>query len=184
MGLVLAAHEKERMMLMRNQWLIVQWLVGILGAALLLSGCGGANSLQRQALMVKDVRVATGVTPDRPAAVYFTIEGGPEATRLVSVQAEMAQRTEIHEHAMVDGMMTMRKVPFVAVPALEKVAFKPGGYHVMVWGINPAAIKADRFPMVFIFANGDRIIGEGTFLKPGEDRNAAASGADGEHKGH
>ncbi len=142
----------------------------ILGAAImaaaLLSGCDGANSLKKEALMVTNVRVAQAATPDRPSAVYFTIEGGPVATRLVAVQATAAQRVEMHETLMENGMATMKPLKFADVPKLKNVEFKPGGKHVMAWGINAGAVKANKFPMVFMFTNGDNIAVDGVFMTP------------------
>ncbi len=143
---------------------------GIFGAAalvaLVLSGCDGANSLKKEALLVTDVRVALAATPDRPSAVYFTIEGGPVATRLVAVQAKAAQRVEMHETVMENGMATMKPLKFAEVPKLKNVEFKPGGKHVMAWGVNAGAVKANKFPMVFMFTNGDNIEVDGVFMSP------------------
>ena len=54
----------------------------------------------------------------------------------------------------------MKPLTSVDVPAKSRVEFKQGGKHVMVWGINPAAVAAGKMPMTFVFSNGDRIEGE------------------------
>jgi periplasmic copper chaperone A len=148
-------------------------------ATALVACDGGANSLKKEALLVTDVRVTTPATKDAPAAAYFTIEGGPVATRLVAVQAAAAQRVEMHETVKENGMTAMKPLKFVDVPKLKNVEFKPGGKHVMLWGVNAGAIKDNKFPMVFTFTNGDRIMVDGVFISPEEQ---AKSGA--EHEGH
>ena len=46
------------------------------------------------------------------AAGYLTIKnGGATPDRLVSATADIAERAEIHEMSMTDGMMKMREVP-------------------------------------------------------------------------
>ena len=61
------------------------------------------------------------------AAGYLTIKnGGAAPDRLVSATADIAERTEIHEMSMTDGMMKMRQVTDgVAVPAGGSVALAP-----------------------------------------------------------
>jgi periplasmic copper chaperone A len=159
---------------MRNVFPIVAFLA--------LGACdGGANGLKTEALMVTNVRVALAASPDRPSAIYFTVEGGPVATRLVSVAAPSAQRVEMHETMMENGMVTMKPLMFVDVPKLKNVEFKPGGKHVMAWGINAGAVRVNKFPMEFMFTNGDRILVDAVFEKPGA---AAKAGSAGEHEGH
>lgn len=64
---------------------------------------------------------------------YLAIENtGQEADRLVSVSAPFAGRSEMHEMAVTNGVMTMRPLDQgVVLPPGGKVEFKPGGYHIM-----------------------------------------------------
>lgn len=92
-----------------------------------------------------------------PSAVYFTITGGPEDVKLLAVLAPQAQRAEIHEATSDNGVVSMKQLTSVDVPAKSRVEFKSGGKHVMLWGINPIAIQAGTMPMTFVFSNNDRI---------------------------
>ena len=69
---------------------------------------------------------------------FLTITNtGTTADRLVSVSADVSQKVEIHEMAIVDGVMRMRALDGgLAVPAGGEVALKPGGYHVMFIGLK------------------------------------------------
>jgi periplasmic copper chaperone A len=71
------------------------------------------------------------------AGGYFSIENaGPAPDRLVSLTADVAPRSEIHEMKMDNGTMIMRPVAGgLVVPAGGKVELKPGGYHIMFVGI-------------------------------------------------
>lgn len=88
---------------------------------------------------------------------YLSIENkGATPDRLVSVSAPFAGRTEIHEMATKDGVMTMRPMADgVTVPPGQKVEFKPGGYHIMFMDLK-APLK-----------QGERVKGTLTFEKAG-----------------
>jgi periplasmic copper chaperone A len=147
-------------------------------AALTLAACGEAQG-ERQILRVVSGHVAMPATPDRPAAGYFTVEGGSAPVELVAVTADLAQRVEMHETVKEDGMTAMRELKSAAVPVQGKLEFKPGGNHLMIWNINGAAVRAGRLPMVFIFSNNERIMFDLKIKTPEE----AAKAGD-EHAGH
>lgn len=69
-------------------------------------------------------------------AAYMTITNTGGADRLVSATASNAEHVEIHEHIEKDGMMQMRQVSHVDIPAKGAVKFAPGGYHLMVFGVQ------------------------------------------------
>lgn len=106
-------------------------------------------------------------------AGYVTIRNsGTAPDRLVSAAAEVAGKVEIHEMAMADGVMKMRQVQGIDIPAGKSAELKPGGYHIMFMGLKQP-LKA-----------GDTIKGSLTFEKAGtipvEFKVEAMSG--GEHK--
>ena len=55
---------------------------------------------------------------------------------LVSADSNIAQNVELHEHTMYKGMMKMQQVKSILIPANSTVELKPGGYHVMLIGLN------------------------------------------------
>lgn len=76
-------------------------------AALTLGACDdGAGN--RQLLRVASGHIVLPATPDRPAAGYFTVEGGDAPVDLVAVTADLAQRVEMHETVREQGMTSMR----------------------------------------------------------------------------
>lgn len=105
---------------------------------------------------------------DSPSAGYFTVHGGEAPVTLRGVLTDRAQRVEMHESVEQGGMMTMRPVESVDVPAKGTVVFAPGGKHIMLWGVNPAAVEQGKMPLTFLFSNGDRIIVDAVVQKPKE----------------
>ncbi|MGD2139148.1 MAG: copper chaperone PCu(A)C [Burkholderiales bacterium] len=69
------------------------------------------------------------------AGVYFDLKSVRDA-KLVGVQTSMTDKAEIHIMSMDDGVMRMRPVASIDLPAGETVKFKPGGYHVMLFDLK------------------------------------------------
>lgn len=124
-------------------------------ACITLVSCGRPAQLR-----VDDTIVTLSPVDSNPSGLYFTVHGGPDDVHLISVVTNAALRTEMHESGMdmKTGMMTMKPLTRVLIPAKGKVAFKQGGKHVMVWGINMVARRLGEMPTEFVFSNGDRII--------------------------
>lgn len=82
----------------------------------------------------------TRATPDGASvgAGYLVLKNeGSTPDRLVSATAVVAQRVEIHEMAVTNGVMTMRPLPDgLPVPAKGTVTLKPGSYHLMFMGLK------------------------------------------------
>jgi copper(I)-binding protein len=69
------------------------------------------------------------------AGVYFDIASDRNA-RLVGVETTLTDAAELHLMTMDDGVMRMRAVSEVDLPAGKTVKFKPGGYHVMLFDLR------------------------------------------------
>lgn len=123
-------------------------------AALTLTGCKENLGAGPQ-LNVVGGYIQLGATPDRPAVGYFTVTGGPRDVKLMAVTADLAQRVEMHESVKENGVVTMKPLMSADVPAEGKLQFKPGGKHLMIWNINPAAVRAGKLPMAFVFTNNN-----------------------------
>lgn len=77
------------------------------------------------------------------SAGYFTLTN-PDgvASKLINVTSPEFGLIELHTHQQVDGMMQMRQVEHVEVPAGATVHFQPGGLHLMLFRpVHP--LKAD-----------------------------------------
>jgi copper(I)-binding protein len=66
-------------------------------------------------------------------AVYAVlVNGGTQPDALVGAASDAAAAVEIHESYRDMGMMMMRPVRKIDVPAGKKVEMKPGGFHIML----------------------------------------------------
>lgn len=73
--------------------------------------------------------------------------------QLVSASASWAERIELHTHVHDHGVMRMRAVEQVSIAAGKTVTFKPGGLHLMVFGVQ--APLQQELPITLCFASGE-----------------------------
>ncbi|WP_448663522.1 copper chaperone PCu(A)C [Sphingomonas sp. CJ20] len=123
---------------------------GIVAAALLVAGCQQPAELKAEKAWVRLPAVA-----GNPGAAYFTLSGGDKPDTLLSVSTPAALKVELHESMKGEGgMMAMRPLKDVAVPARGTIAFEPGGRHVMLFGVGPNVKVGDKLPLSLAFAGG------------------------------
>lgn len=109
-----------------------------------------------------ELRVTASAAPAsigaaKTGAAYVTISNGTGTTdRLVAVASEIARKTEIHHHLMQDGVMKMRRADAVDIPAGGQVTFRPGGYHVMFFGLKAPLQVGDSFKLELTFEKADK----------------------------
>ena len=125
---------------------------------LVLVGCGQADP----ALTVTNVTVAAG---PNSAAVYATIDNQGGADRLTKIEVDGRVPISLHDTTMTDGVMRMRAVEALDVPANGRLELKSGGAHGMAMGeitANPPSI-----PLTLRFASHAPITVRGTVTGPG-----------------
>jgi hypothetical protein len=91
------------------------------------------------------------------AAVYLTLNGGPQADRLVGAATPRAAMTQIHVVSEAEGMARMRPVEGVDVPAHKSVALAPQGTHIMLMNLPQPLVAGERFPLTLQFEQAGRI---------------------------
>ena len=120
----------------------------ILGAAL-----AGASAAKAGSISAEKAWSRATPTGAKVAAGFVTIKNdGGEPDRLVSVSADFAGETQIHQMSMTGGMMKMRPVPEgIAIPPNSTVVLEPMGYHLMFMGFTQPLKQGDAFPAKFNF---------------------------------
>jgi hypothetical protein len=116
----------------------------------------------------------------RTGAAYLTVRnGGDAADRLVGVASEVADRAELHSSVVQDGVMRMRPVDAVEVPAGGEAVLEPGGLHVMLIGLKAPLEEGDSFALRLVFEDA----GEVEVVTTIEDiaHGGAGTGHDHEH---
>ena len=103
----------------------------------LILGLSAHGALAGDAVNVTDA-YARAVPPGQPnSAVFMQLHNdGGEDRALVAAASAASDVVELHTHRMQDGMMQMRKIERIDLPAGETVTLKPGGLHVMLIGLK------------------------------------------------
>ncbi len=122
-----------------NRDMTVNKTLGLALAALLLHGTAAlaGPALAGPTLEVEDP-YARAVPPGQTnSAVFMRLVNGGDAPRaLVGGKSEAAEVVELHTHTMADGMMKMRRVERIEVPAKGSETLEPGGLHIMLIGLK------------------------------------------------
>lgn|SRR5215471_5757888 len=89
-------------------------------------------------------------------AAYMTIVNrSNEDQSIVSAESPDYQRVELHASSVKNGVNEMRDLAQVAIPANNRVAFEPGGLHLML--IGPKQVVADRVRIVLRLQSGEQV---------------------------
>ena len=149
-------------------------------AALLLAGAAGAAHAGDIALEHPWSRATPAGAP--VAAGYVTLKNSSAAAdKLVSATADVAGKVEVHEMAMDNGVMKMRQIPGIEIPAGQTLALKPGSYHVMLMDLKQQVKDGDTVPITLEFVSLDNKKHTMEIKAPARPLNASAASADG-HK--
>ena len=76
-----------------------------------------------------------------------------KAIKLLSVSTTEAQIAELHNHTHDNGIMKMRQVEFILIPPMGAVKLQPGGFHIMLMGLQQAMKKDKKVELNLYFSN-------------------------------
>jgi copper(I)-binding protein len=86
-------------------------------------------------------------------AAYVTLVGGAQPDQLVGSTTPVAATAEVHETINDNGVMKMRPVASIPLPPGQTVTFTPGGYHIMLTGLQKPLTVGRSFPLTLTFAH-------------------------------
>lgn len=90
----------------------------------------------------------------KAGALYLSIYNhGDKADKLIGVEipSEYADRAELHTHMHENGVMKMRQVEGIDLPAGEETVLKPGGDHIMLMGLKKKLEAGTTIPLTLTF---------------------------------
>jgi periplasmic copper chaperone A len=132
------------------------WLTGL---ALFAAGVVHAHEYQLGTIAIGHPWARPTAEGAKAGAAYLSLENSAgESDRLVSASTPAAEKAEIHETSNEGGIMKMRHVEEgVALPPGVNVAFKPGGYHIMLFGLKRKLDEGQHIPLTLTFAKAGSI---------------------------
>lgn len=141
-----------------------------LAATLVLAACGsddgsaGAEGAddptagEAATISIEDawVRATAGTEDPTMTAAFMIIDNDGETDlSLIGADADVAATAELHEMAAVDGEMVMREVTAgITITADRGKVLEPGGYHVMLIGLEQELAPGDEVELTLSFSDG------------------------------
>ena len=160
-------------------------------SALTLISCGGheghnkddmaSHEMGNHHAMEAGIEVSSAyVQPPFPgrdvAAGFFKLTNMGDDDKLLSVSSPISETVEIHNHIEDNGVMKMRKVDLVNLPKGETVEFKPGSFHIMMFGADIPENATD-VSLTLTYETSDPV----TLIVPIGEADESDSGG---HSGH
>jgi copper(I)-binding protein len=127
------------------------------GAALVFMLASDTTAAAADAVKISDPWVRATVPGQSVAGAYMGLTSNVPAA-LIAADSPVARKTEPHATTFDGGVMKMRAVERIELPANETVVLKPGGYHLMLVDIKRELKPGDRVPLTLILQdrNGAR----------------------------
>ncbi len=99
-----------------------------------------------------------GTTPAQKATGAFMEITSSDAASLLSASSPVAGVVEIHTMKMEDGVIKMRAIQKLDLPAGKGVKLQPGGNHVMLMDLKQQMKKGDVVPITLKVEGKDKTV--------------------------
>lgn len=98
-------------------------------------------------------RAVPPVVPN--SAAFMTLKNaGNDNHQLVAANSDAAQAVELHTHINDDGVMRMRQIKAIEIPAHGVTELQPGGLHIMLFGLHRPLQAGEQISLTLEFADG------------------------------
>lgn len=125
---------------------------------LILFVCGFVTSVVYAEVIVSNATVRL-LPPSVPnTAAYFSIQNDTDTPQiLIGASAEFVTKAEIHNHVLVNEMMSMQQQSEVVILPGENVQFSPGGLHIMLFGLQQPLHEGQTVAITLLTKAGETI---------------------------
>ena len=127
--------------------------------ATLLAAPAGAEEVKAGDLVITQAWSRATPGGAKTGGGFLSIENkGSTADRLIGGSGDIADRIEVHEMSMNDGVMTMRALEKGLVIGPGKIVrLAPGGYHLMMFELKGPLKKGDQVPLTLEFERAGKV---------------------------
>ncbi|MEQ1910777.1 MAG: copper chaperone PCu(A)C, partial [Vicinamibacterales bacterium] len=142
-------------------------LAGLAACTALLLSTPHTLQAQTASVVASDPWVREPLASAAQTAVFVVLENKSAETRqLVSASTTAAEKTELHTMSMTNGMMRMEQVKSIELKANAKTELKPGGFHIMLFGLKEHPASGASVALTLTLDNGQTIPVTATVRKP------------------
>jgi periplasmic copper chaperone A len=108
------------------------------------------NAWAQSSVKIEDAWVRGTVAQQKATGAFMRLTAERDA-RLVAASSPVAGVVEIHEMSMDQGVMKMRAIAGLDLPAGKTVELRPGGYHVMLMDLKAPVAAEQQVPLTLVF---------------------------------
>ena len=119
--------------------------------ALVFALFAGVAMAQSGSVQIKEAWARATPGGTQTGAAYVTFQS-PTGDRLTGASTPVAKMAELHSMTMDNGVMKMRQVDGIDLPAGQAVTLKPNGYHIMLMDLAQPLKEGQTFPLTLSFA--------------------------------
>lgn len=131
-----------------------------MGAALLALSCVvNAHGTHAGDLLLEHPYAVPSLQGSANGAAYLRgiRNSGSQPDRLIGASTPVAERVELHQMTLDAGVMRMRAIPAIELPAGAEVPLRHGGtYHLMLLNLKRPLVDGDRFELTLDFERAGR----------------------------
>lgn len=100
------------------------------------------------------------VPPGQPNSAAFMVLNNSSAVahQVVSATSPVANTVELHTHTNNNGVMEMRQIPQIDVPANGKAVLAPGGLHIMLIELRQELKAGESVAVTLTFEDGSTAV--------------------------
>ncbi|MCD8523694.1 MAG: copper chaperone PCu(A)C [Saccharospirillaceae bacterium] len=121
---------------------------------LVLLALTGSVPVLSQPLDIHDAYVREPIPGRYMSAAFMTLSNTTAQNKtLISASADWAGLIEIHTHLHDNGVMRMRQLESLTIPAGERVSLQPGGLHLMLFKLQLPL--SEPLPLTLCFDDGE-----------------------------
>lgn len=132
-------------------------VAGVLALIVLQLGCQKSETSE---ITFSDHYIKVPIANNTVTAGYMTLVNETKrqiALTGVSISADIAEKAEIHGHAMRDGVMKMYKIDTLDLPPGQTVKLEPGGVHLMLMGLKKPIVPSTEIIVIFQFSGAEPV---------------------------
>lgn len=130
-------------------------LLGVFGFALALNA---ADAIPTGTLTIEHAWSRPTDSMAQTGAIYLVMKNtGSAADTLVSVSTAVAGMAELHTNVNDAGMMRMKHIEGIDIPAKGTATLKPGGNHIMLMDLKSQLKEGTTYPVTLTFKHTGQV---------------------------
>ena len=140
-----------------------------------------SQSVLAQPLSIENAQVRAVPPVSTTTAAFMVMHNrGDSDLAVVDARSPAAGVTELHNHVDVDGVMQMRRLTEIGVPAGGSVELAPGGLHLMLIDLVAPLHEGDVVEVTLVLDSGETL----TLSVPVQRIEVMGGGMQGHGGGH